>query len=163
MHGLVRYKLECRCWRARGEDASFTDVKIKIPDKKVDQWMWMTSRTGSARRGFGGFWKSQWVESCLGRKWLTFACSPKPFGRCRTWFGGDGKVSIARRYLSPYVKKPINSKVIKSFVPELRNRKCFSCFGIPMFYVYVIYEHSMYSSHIHVWLCNRFNSKFSLP
>ena len=30
--------------------------------------------------------------------------------------------------LSPYVEKPLNSKVIKSFVPELRNRKCFSCF-----------------------------------
>ena len=26
----------------------------------------------------------------------------------------------------------LNSKVIKSFVPELRSRKCFSCFGIPM-------------------------------
>ena len=35
-------------------------------------------------------------------------------------------------YLSPYVEKPLNSKVIKSFVPELRSRKCFSCFGIPM-------------------------------
>ena len=35
-------------------------------------------------------------------------------------------------YLSPYVEKPFNSKVIKSFEPELRSRKCFSCFGIPM-------------------------------
>ena len=33
---------------------------------------------------------------------------------------------------SPYVEKPLNSKVIKSFVPELRSRKCFLCFGIPM-------------------------------
>ena len=47
-------------------------------------------------------------------------------------------------YLSPYVEEPLNSKVIKSFVPELRSRKCFSYFGIPMFYVYVIY---MYISH----------------
>ena len=31
--------------------------------------------------------------------------------------------------LSPYVEKPFNSKVIKkSFVPELKSRKCFSCF-----------------------------------
>ena len=49
-----------------------------------------------------------------------------------------GKVSIERWYLSPYVEKPFNSKVIKSFVPELRSRKCFSCFGIPMFYVYML-------------------------
>ena len=37
--------------------------------------------------------------------------------------GSDGKVSIERLCLSPYVE---------SFVPELRSRKCFSCFGIPM-------------------------------
>ena len=34
------------------------------------------------------------------------------------WFGADGKVSI-ERYLSPYVKKTFQLKVIKSFVPEL--------------------------------------------
>ena len=52
-------------------------------------------------------------------------------------------------YTSPYVEETLNSKVIKSFVPELRSRKCFSCFEIPMFYVYV-YEQSMYASHIAV-------------
>ena len=31
--------------------------------------------------------------------------------------------------LSPYVEKPLNSKVIKSFVPELRSRKCFCVSG----------------------------------
>ena len=45
--------------------------------------------------------------------------------------------------LSPYDEKPFNSKVIKSFVPELRSRKSFLCFGIPMFYVYVIYTNIM--------------------
>ena len=70
--------------------------------------------------------------------------------------GADGKVIIERLCISlPYVEKPFNSKVIKSFVPELRSRKCFSCFRIPMFYVIIHkrYEHSMYISHIHVWLC----------
>ena len=63
---------------------------------------------------------------------------------------GNGKVSIKRWYLSPYVEKPFNSKVIKSFVPELRNRKCFSCFGIIMFYIYICYEYSMYVSRIRI-------------
>ena len=62
--------------------------------------------------------------------------------------GADGKVSIERLYLSPYVEKPFNSKVINCFVPELRSRKCFSYFGIPMlsiyelwtFYVYFVYS-----------------------
>ena len=38
------------------------------------------------------------------------------------------------------MSKPFNSKVIKGFVPELRSRKCFSCFGIPMFYVYMLWN-----------------------
>ena len=41
-------------------------------------------------------------------------------------------------YLSPYVEETLNSKVIKSFIPELRSCECFSCFGIPMFYVYML-------------------------
>ena len=66
------------------------------------------------------------------------------------WRGADKKARIVP--LSPYVEKPLNSKVIKSFVPELRSRKCFLCFEIPMFYViYVyIYEHYMSILHIHV-------------
>ena len=35
------------------------------------------------------------------------------------------KASIERLCLSPYVEEPLNSKVIKSFVPELRSRYVF--------------------------------------
>ena len=110
--------------------------------------MWMTSCTGSAPGGFWKKWESwnfvaerkSWVEFCLGRRWLTFACSPWPcVGWHMCWGGADGKVSIERWYLSPYVKKPFDSKVIKSFVSELRSCKCFSCFRIPMFYVYMLW------------------------
>ena len=42
--------------------------------------MWMTSCTGSARRILGDLKKSvSWVESCLGRRRLTFACSRRPW------------------------------------------------------------------------------------
>ena len=77
---------------------------------------------------FGRFEKNQLVEFCLRGRRLTFTRLPWPCGRCRTWFGGDGKVCIERWYLSPYVKKPFSSKVI-SFVPELRSHKWFLCFG----------------------------------
>ena len=117
--------------------------------------MRMTSRTGSAWRILG-FWKSQWVESCLGRRRLSFACLPKP-GQWPLWrvprrLGEVGADENARKnvYLSPYVDEPLNSKVIKSFVPELRSRNCFSCFEIPMFYVIYIYEHYISISHIAV-------------
>ena len=144
------------CWHARGEEVSFTDVKIKIPERKVDQWMWMTSCTGSARGGFWGFWKRA-LGSWLGRRRLTFASSPKPgqwpCGGCAHDGGGaDENVSIERWYLSPYVEKPFNSKVIKSFVPELRSRMRFSCFGIPMFYVYMLWTFYVRFTSFE-WLC----------
>ena len=65
------------------------------------------------------------------------------YGR-RTWWGANGKVSIERLYLSPYVEKAFNSKV-----PELSSR-CVSGF---LCYLWTFYEHYMYVSHIHVWVC----------
>ena len=93
-----------------------------------------------ARRGFWEILKKSvsWVESCLRRRRLTFACSRRP---CDGWArdGGCWWESLNRKnvYLSPYVQEPLNLKVIKSFVAELRSRKCLSCFEIPMFYVYM--------------------------
>ena len=84
---------------------------------------------------------------------LTFPCSQRPWAGVARDGGADEKARIERLCLSPYVEKPLNSKVIKSFVPELRSRKCFSCFEIPMFYVIYIYEHYMSISHITIsWL-----------
>ena len=71
------------------------------------------------------------------------------------WWGADGKVSIERLYLSLsllMLKNLLTQKVIKSFVPELRSRKCFCVSGF-LCYLHMSYGHSMYISHIHVWLC----------
>ena len=86
---------------------------------------------------------------------MIFASSPRPSGRCRTWFEADGKASIERLYLYfPNVEKPLNSKVIKSFLSELRSRKCFSCFGIPMFYIYIHVMNILCTFHISIsWVC----------
>ena len=101
----------------------------------------MTSLAGSARGGFGGFWKSQlsWELDSEREGWLSLARRSQGATNVGGGGGADGKASIERLCLSPYVEKPLNSKVIKSFVPELRSRKCFSCFGILMFYVYIIW------------------------
>ena len=108
--------------------------------------MWMTSCTGSARRGFWGIWKKSELSWVLPRKKTVDFCllaeaRPVALWRMPHVLGGgaDGKASIERLCLSPYVEKPFNPKVIKSFVPELRSRKCFSRFGIPMFYVYMLW------------------------
>ena len=74
--------------------------------------------------------------------WLSLARRSQASGLVAgaTRVGGGRWKSQNRKnvYLSPNVEKPLNSKVIKSFVPELRRRKCFSCFEIPMFYVYML-------------------------
>ena len=105
---------------------------------------WRHAPEARAQRIWGILKKSvSWVDSCLGRRQLAFAWSPKP-GQWPLWqvphemgVGADGKARIERMCISPYVEEPLNSKVIKSFASELRSRKCFSCFEIPMFYVYI--------------------------
>ena len=54
------------------------------------------------------------------------------------WKSQNGK----NVYLSPYVEEPLNSKVIKSFIPELRSRKVFfvfrdSCHIYVYIYIYI--------------------------
>ena len=122
-----------RCSRARGEDVSFRYVKIKIPDSKLDRGIWMTSCTGSVRVGFWGFEKSQgvsWVFASEEEGWLSELAEAL---QRVTHVVGDRWKSQHRKivYFSPYVEKPFNSKVIKSFIPELRSRKVFRVFRIP--------------------------------
>ena len=111
-----------------------------------------------SRRILGILKKVSELSLAVGRRRLTFASSPKqcqwPCGGCYTWWGeADGKISIERLCLSPYVEKPFNSKVIKSFVPELRSRKWFSCFGIPTFYVFMLWIFYVRFTYPDIWLC----------
>ena len=113
----------------------------------------MTSHTRSARRILGILKKSvSWVESCLGRRQLTFACSRRLCAlRALHEMVGCRLQSQNRKnvYLSPYVEEPSNSNVIKSFVPELRSRKCF-CVSRFLCSMYICYDHYMSISHIAV-------------
>ena len=106
----------------------------------VTEWGWRYAP--EAHGGFWGFWKSQLVEFCLGRRRLVFTCSPKP-GQ-GDGVGADGKASIERLCISlPYVDT-FNSKVIKGFVPELRSRY--------VFYVYMLRTCYVRFTHIRIWL-----------
>ena len=93
----------------------------------------------------GDFEKINELSSASGDNgWLSLARRSQASGLVASTtrvVGGGGRWKSQNRknvYLSPYVEEPLNSKVIKSFVPELRSRKCFSCFDIPMFYVYML-------------------------
>ena len=107
-----------------------------------------------ARGGFWEIWKSQLVELKTRHQTrrVDFQGSQKLTNLRATGAARDGggrwkSQNRKNVYLSPYVKEPLNSKVIKSFIPELRSRKCFLCFEIPLFYVYICYEHYMYVSY----------------
>ena len=124
--------------------------------------MWMTSCTGSVRGGFWEIWEKSVSWVLARRKKVDFRSLAEALWQVPHLMGVDGKVSIEILCLTPYVEKPFNSKVIKSFVPELRSRQCFSCFGIPTLCIYVIYEHYecftyrheyIYFTHIHISGC----------
>ena len=108
---------------------------------------------------FGDLWKvRQSSFSVRRRRWLSELAEAARVG------GQMGKVVIEKLCLSLlHVEKPFNSKVIKSFVPELRSRKVFRVSGF-LCYIYMCDMNimnvlrtgmNMYISHIHVWLCNR--------
>ena len=114
----------------------------------------MTSCTGGVRGGFFFFFwrgvkKVSELSSASGEDgWLSLARRGFVSGAHVVW--GKWK---SQMYLSPYVEKPLSSKVIKSFVSELRSRKCFSCFGIPMFYVYMLWTFYVRFTYPYIWLC----------
>ena len=123
--------------RERGVDVSFRDVTIKIPERGCHE--------GGEWRHAPEAWAEIWEKSVElswvlpRKKKVDFRLLAVVLWRVRTWFGADRQVSIERWCRSPYVKKPLNSKVIKRFVPELRSRKCFLCFGIPMLSIYELW------------------------
>ena len=121
---------------------------------------------------FGDFEESQlsWVLPSEEERWHSLSRRGLVSGAHVVW--GRWKSQV---YLSSYVEKPLNSEVIKSFVPELRSRKFFSCFRIPMFYVYMLwtfyirftYPYHGYGTNVHGQFFNcgfmkDFNFKFVL-
>ena len=126
---------------AGGTDVSLRDVTIAQMGNGATECGWR--HAPEARGGFGGFWKSQFKldtereGSTFGARWgLT---NLRATGAARDGEGANGK---ARMCISPYVEERLNSKAIKSFVPELRSN-CFFVFRdsyVLCIYIY-IYEH----------------------
>ena len=152
MHGLLRCNINtgvhARVCRA---DMSLRDITIAW-DEKRGYRVRMMSRTRSAQRILG-IWRKL-VELRLDTErdgWLSLAREALwqvPHEMGGRWKSQNRKIVP----LSPYVEKPLNSKVIKSFVPEQRSHKCFSYFKIPMFYVLSLWTFDVHFTHSHVWL-----------
>ena len=101
----------------------------------------------------GNLKKVSRVETRHQTRRVDFRLLAEALGRCRTRWGDRWKSQNRKIVpLSPYVEKPLNSKVIKSFLPELRSRKCFSCFEIRMFYIIYIWTLYILFTHNCIWL-----------
>ena len=79
---------------------------------------------------------------------MTFGSSQWPCGVYHSCCGGRWKSQNRKNvYLSPYVEEPLNSKVINSFVPELRGR-VFRVSGFRLLYTH----DQLYKHIIHIYL-----------
>ena len=114
----------------------------------------MTSRTGSAGRILGDLKKSvSWVElswvlpreKTVDFRLLAQALRREPHEMSRVQMNN---ARIERMCISLLMSKPLNSKVINGFVPELRS----PVFRVSRFlcFMFICNEHSMSISHIAV-------------
>ena len=170
---------EHRCSRARGENVSIRDVKIETPDRNMTGGCeWRHDRKRGLRfekrqlveflppnRKVEFLLPNRKIEFLPRKKMVDFRLLAEALRQVSHVVWGRWKSQHRKMVLSPYVEKPLNSKVIESFVPEQRSRKCFSCFGTPMLYMCVMDIMNVLRtcmntsiSHIHIWLCNKINS-----
>ena len=122
--------------RVRGAHVSFRDVTIKIPDRRYDQ--------GCEWRHAPEAWAEIWEMSvCWVLPWkktVDFRLLAEAWWQVSHVVWGRWKSHYRKIVSLSYVEKPFNSKVIKSFVPELTSRKCFCVLGF-LCYIYVRYGH----------------------
>ena len=129
------------------------DVTIAQMGNGAGECIWC--HASEVRGGFWEFWRKLVELKTRHRlKRIDFRGLQRPdkfvrYGHRMRWGCRWKSQNRKNVYLSPYVEEPLNSKVIKSFVPELRSCKCFSCFKI-LYSMYIWYEHSMYVSHIRI-------------
>ena len=158
MHGLVRYKLERRCWRACGEDVSFTDVKKKKSQREdVTRNVNDVLHRKRARRILEDLKKSE-LRTRLRTGRVDFRGSLRldefvRYGR-RTWWGVGIWKSHHRKivHLSSLCRN-LWLKCDKRI--RTWTKKSLRVFRVSGFLcsMYICYENFMYVSHIHVWVC----------
>ena len=102
----------------------------------------------------GDFEKSQLSWVLPREKTVDFRLLAEALWRMPHMLGWGRWKSLHRKIepLSPYVEKPLNSKAIKSFVPELRSRKCFFVFR-DSYVIYICALWTLWTFCVPVWIC----------
>ena len=116
----------------------------------------MTSRTGSVGWDLR---KSSELSFSARRRRLTFGARRDQTSSLRLGVARGGGVGCRWKsqhrkivFHSPYVEKPFNSKVIKSFVPELRSRQVFFVFR-DSYVIYICASWTLWTFCVPVWIC----------
>ena len=161
MHGLLRCNINAYDHAyvyARGRSGRVTQGCHNSPDGKRARECGWRHRL-KARRGFGGFWKSQLVElsSDSGEDgWLSLArrsqASDLEVGATRVGGGGWWKSHHRKIVHLPSLCRSLKLKGNKRF--RTWTTKLLRVFRVSGFLcsMYICYEHCMYVSHIHIWL-----------
>ena len=108
--GLVKLRtFRLRCNINAGVHACTQSERVtqrchNSPDGKRGYRVRVTSRTASTQRILGILKKVSWVEFCLGRRRLTFACSQGPWQVSHAW-EADEKARIERMCISLLMSK----------------------------------------------------------
>ena len=154
MHGLLGCNINTGVHaRARGADVSLRDVTIaRDGANDVSHW----KRTEDS----GNLEKVRELRRDTERDgWLSLARGDF-CGGCHTCWRGIWKSQNRKIVpLSPYVEKPLNSKVIKSFAPELKSRYVF--FEFRDSYVLSLWTFDVCFTHSHI-MAMVHNPNFSL-
>ena len=138
-----------------GANVSFRDVKIKIRDRG----MWMTSCTRSGRRILGDLKKSVELRTRLRTRRIDFRGSKRPDEF--VWYGRrtDGEQMVKQEQKECFSLslcwRTFKLKGNKRFCTW--TKKSLRVFRVSGFLcsMYICYEHSMYVSHIRIWLWYR--------
>ena len=135
--------------RVRGRaDMSLRDITIAQDGKQG-----LASANDITHRkhaeNFGNLKSVSWELDTKRDGWLLLAHGELCGGCHMCWWGRRWKSQNTKIVpLPPYVAEPLNSKVIKGFVPELRSRYVFFVFWDPMFLSLWTFDVHFTHSHI---------------
>ena len=105
-----------------------------------------------ARRIWGILKKVSELSLAVLRRKVTFACSPRPCGGCRSWWGGRWKSHHRKIVHFSSLCRNLLFKGNKRF--RTWTKKSLRVFRVSgfLYSMYICYEHFIYISRTHIWL-----------
>ena len=160
MQRLVRYKLEPRCWHARG---GCVIHRCQNKNPRLKGWPVDMNDVIHRKRVLGILKKSVELRTRLRTGRVNFRGSLRPdkfvyYGH-HTWWGGKWKSHHRKIVHLSSLCRNLKLKGNKRFRTWTKKSLCVFRVSGFLCSMYICYEHSMYVSHIHVWVCYKKKKK----